>query len=83
MLRERLMDVRDPIRRRRRNMVPGPDIIGTAERNLTQMRNKVVNRQGLLPRLRGGDNSSGSSSDSGNSSQNSGSNSNSNTTQMT
>lgn len=83
MLRERLMDVRDPVRRRRQEMVPGPDIIGTAERNLAQMRNKVVNRDGVLPRLRGGSGGGGPSSGSSSNSSNSGSSSSNSTTQMT
>lgn len=83
MIRERLMDARDPIRRRRQNMVPGPDIIGTAERNIADLRNKVVEREGILSRVKGDRNSSSSSSSSSSVSSTSGSSSSSSTDQLT
>lgn len=70
-LRERVMGIREPARNFRENRVPGPDIVGTAESTLTDLRDRVVTREGVLSRIRERRSSSSGSSSSGSSSGNS------------
>lgn len=51
-LRSRLRELRDPIRTRREDLVPGPDIIGMVESNLMNLRDRFTSRDGLLSRIR-------------------------------
>lgn len=69
-MRARFSDLREPLRSRRSELVPGPDIIGRLEDNVTELRTRVVRRDGLIERIRmqrGGDssgsNGSGNSGD--------------------
>lgn len=52
-VRRRLRDIREPVRSRREDMVPGPDLIGTAERQVSDLRNSFVNRDSVIVSLRG------------------------------
>lgn len=72
-VRARVRDLRDPIRERRADLVPGPDVIGRAEESVLSLRDRVVNRDGLIERIRerrngnsggGGSDTSGSSGNS-------------------
>lgn len=68
--RERVRDVRRPLRQFRERNVPGPDIVGTAEDRLTDLRNRVISRDSVLSRIRsrrsgGSDGSSGDGSSGG------------------
>lgn len=71
-LRQRLNSLRDPVRRRREDLVPGPDIIGRAESSLQDLRRRVVGMDGPLSGIRerrsGGGSGSGNSGNSGESS---------------
>lgn len=51
-VRSRLRSVREPVRSTRQDLVPGPDLIGRAESSAAQLRDRVVNRDGLLQRVR-------------------------------
>lgn len=80
--RDRVRELRRPVRRFRENTVPGPDIIGSAEQRLTDVRNRLVSRQSVLDRIqarRGGGGGGGN----GGGSNNSGSGSQPDTSQMT
>lgn len=46
-LRERVNDLREPIRSRRVEYIPGPDLIGEVEGFLTSARNRVLRREGF------------------------------------
>lgn len=60
-VRRRLNQLREPIRSRRQDVVPGPDIIGTAEQNIMNLRSRLTGGSGILPSMRGSDGSSGDS----------------------
>lgn len=68
-LRNRVTDLREPIRNRREDLVPGPDLVSKMESQLTDFRNSFVDRDSVMSRIKEaapvGD-SSGGSSDSGN-----------------
>lgn len=49
-LRTRLQDLRQPIRQRRTDL-PTPDIIGTAETQITRLRDRFVTRESVLERI--------------------------------
>jgi hypothetical protein len=75
-LRSSVNNLRDPIRQRREDLVPGPDIIGTVESNALDLRDRFVSRDmatqrigGVLPGDRVSDilSSNGSGGNSGNS----------------
>lgn len=51
-VRNRLQDLRQPIRRRREDLVPGPDLVGQAESRFRDFRDRFVSRDGLLARMR-------------------------------
>lgn len=51
-LRNRLQDMREPIRSRRQSLVPGPDVIGKAESTFMDLRDRVVSRTTVLDRIR-------------------------------
>lgn len=73
-LRSRLRDVRQPIRERREQSVPGPDVVGGAEEKLSDARQRLLDRDlptDALPSIRG-DDSDDSGSDGGSSSGGSG-----------
>lgn len=80
-LRERVMDLRQPVREAREQYVPGPDLIGSAESTLTDLRNRVVSRQSVLSRIKSRRSSSGGTSSSNGSGDSSGKKVN--TSQMT
>lgn len=63
-IRNRLKNLREPIRRRRSEAVPGPDVIGSLESRVSGLRDKVVDRDSALENIRsqvGGDNGAVSS----------------------
>lgn len=66
-VRNRVSSMRQPLRRSRQDLVPGPDLIGRAESSFTDLRNRFVNREGLIERVRSQsgmmDNDSASSGD--------------------
>lgn len=51
-VRSRVSDLREPLRSRREDLVPGPDIIGMVEENVSQARSRFVSRASLLERVR-------------------------------
>lgn len=51
-LRQRLGSLRDPIRTRREEFVPGPDLIGTAEEQLSDLRDSFVSRDSVVASIR-------------------------------
>lgn len=51
-LRNRLDNLRDPVRSRREDMVPGPDLIGTAENRLSDLRDSIVSRDSATASFR-------------------------------
>lgn len=51
-LRERLLDIRDPIRRMRARTVPGPNLIGEVEGTVTDYRDRFVTRDSVLEMIR-------------------------------
>lgn len=64
--RSRVESLRDPIRSRRRSLVPGPDLIGMAEQQVSDLRDSFVSRDSVIASLRdivdggmGGDGGSG------------------------
>lgn len=66
-IRNRVTDLRQPIRNRRQNLVPGPDLIGEAETRFMNLRDRVVDRNSVLSRIKeaspiGNDNGGGSNS---------------------
>lgn len=65
-LRNRIRSLREPVRSRRENMVPGPDVVGKLENQVMSLRNKAMNRDGVLGRIRGDSSGSGGSSGSSN-----------------
>lgn len=68
-LRSRLRDIREPIRRRRQNLVPGPDLIGSAESRLMDLRSRAMQRDGFVDMMKNArSDSSGSGSSGGGSS---------------
>lgn len=64
-IRSRVSDLREPIRARREDLVPGPDVIGRIEENISQMRTQFVRRDSLLDRIRSRQNGNGQGSGSG------------------
>ena len=65
-VRERVRDLRRPLRRFRESNVPGPDVVGSAEDKFTDLRNQVVSRDSVVERIRARrSSSSGNDSDSG------------------
>lgn len=79
-LRSKLRELREPIRRRRSEMVPGPDVVGQLESRINQTTDKIVRRDGVVDRIKqarsGGSNggsSGGSSSQQTDSDSNNGS----------
>lgn len=50
--RSRLQELREPIRSRREDLVPGPDIIGRLESSVVNLRDRFTSREGLLSRIR-------------------------------
>lgn len=67
-LRRRVRELRDPLRQRREQLVPGPDIVGSLENRFSDLRNRVVERDSVLSnitaRRSGGDGDSGDGSSS-------------------
>lgn len=51
-LRGRLQELREPIRSRRQELVPGPDVIGRVESTVVDLRDRFTARDGLLARIR-------------------------------
>lgn len=69
--RRKLADVREPVRNFRENTVPGPDIVGNVEDQVTSLRDQFVRRNSMLSMIQErapdiGGNSGGSSSSQGN-----------------
>lgn len=50
-LRMRLQELRSPIREKRQQVVPGPDVIGEVEMKAIRSRDKLVNRDMSLSEL--------------------------------
>lgn len=63
-VRSRVRDLRQPIRSRRQNLVPGPDIIGRAENTVMDLRDRFISRDSVLGKMKSkvGSGSSGESS---------------------
>lgn len=74
-IRSRVSDLREPIRSRREQMVPGPDIVGRVEDQVSSLRSSFVRRTSLLERIRSQRNGEGNGDSSGNGTNNSSSNS--------
>lgn len=51
-LRNRLQDLRDPVRNFREENIPGPDVIGSLEGSLMNLRTSVVERDSVLSGVR-------------------------------
>lgn len=51
-VRSRVRSVREPVRQSRQDLVPGPDLIGRAESRFQSVRDRFVNRDGLISRVR-------------------------------
>lgn len=51
-VRSRLSELREPIRSRREQLVPGPDIIGRVEDQFSSLRSRFVSRTSLMERIR-------------------------------
>lgn len=62
--RERVSDLRQPVRQFRERNVPGPDLVGTAEEQLTSLRNSIISRDSVLNRIRSRSSTPDSSGDS-------------------
>lgn len=58
-LRNRVSNLRQPIRDFRQQNVPGPDVLGTVESNLSDLRDRFVSRTTALERVRQRRNGSG------------------------
>lgn len=69
-MREKVNDLREPIREKRESYVPGPDVIGSVESRASSLRDKFVTSDSLVSRIRdrspiGGDGDSGDDGDNG------------------
>lgn len=51
-MRRRLNDLREPVRSRREDLVPGPDLIGTAETRIDDLRRSFVTRDSAVASFR-------------------------------
>lgn len=51
-VRQRLQGLREPIRSRREQLVPGPDVVGAAEERFANLRSQVTRRDSILQRIR-------------------------------
>lgn len=51
-LRERVRDVREPVRSKRMDLVPGPNLLGKAETTLSDLRDSVVERESILSKIK-------------------------------
>jgi len=51
-VRERIRDLRQPVRRFRESNVPGPDVVESAENELTSLRNRIISRDTVVDRIR-------------------------------
>lgn len=51
-MRRRLRELRQPIRERRQSLVPGPDLIGSVEQKLDNVRTNLSTRDSLMQRIR-------------------------------
>lgn len=51
-LRSRLQSVREPVRSFREQNIPGPDVVGTVENQVTDLRSKVVSRDSVIGRVK-------------------------------
>lgn len=72
-VRSQLSELREPVRSRRETLVPGPDLIGRLEDQVTSLRSRFVRRTSLMERIRSqrdGDSSSGQEKDSSSGSSN-------------
>jgi hypothetical protein len=66
-VRERVMDLREPIRQRRIELVPGPNVVEEVESRLRATRDSFVSRDSIMNRieeLRSDDSGNGSSGES-------------------
>lgn len=84
-LRSRIQDLREPVRSKREDLVPGPNVIGKLESQVNQLRTSVVERDSVLSRIRnrGDGSSSGSGSNTSSSGESSGSSGSSSVSSMT
>lgn len=69
-LRERVNNLRRPVKQFRQENIPGPDVIGEVESSVADLRNRFVRRDSVLQKMRerrngggGGGSSSGSGGD--------------------
>lgn len=69
-LRTRVMDLREPVRSRREDLIPGPDLIGKTENQARSIRSRIVGDTNLVDKIRGrrANNPNGSSGSSSSSS---------------
>lgn len=51
-VRQRLQSLREPIRSRREQLVPGPDVVGSVEQRFADLRGQVTQRNNILERIR-------------------------------
>lgn len=51
-VRQKISDLRQPIRQFRERNVPGPDLVGSAEEQFMNLRNKLVSRDSVMSRIR-------------------------------
>lgn len=79
-VRNKITDLREPIRERRQDLVPGPDVIGSIEENVSDLRSRFVSRDTLLKRVK--DMSPVEDSDNGEKEEKSNSNDNGNKEKM-
>lgn len=69
-LRNRVQDLREPVRRFREQNVPGPDLVGRAESSVMSLRDRFVDRDSVLSGImtrRGGSSGGGGSGGGGSS----------------
>lgn len=69
-VRNRVMELRQPIRTTREDLIPGPDLIGRAESQVMNLRDRFMTRDGVLSRIRSQQQNSTSQTSSGGSSAN-------------
>lgn len=51
-LRSRLRSMRRPLKQTRQDVVPGPDLIGKLENNVSNVRDRFVTRDSVLGRIK-------------------------------
>lgn len=82
-LREKVRDFREPVRQSREDYIPGPDVVGMTEDQISGLREKFVSRDGLIDRINDRRSDDSGSGDGGSGSSGDGSGSKAQTSQMT